>query len=167
MVALVVVLFLKSATGLAVRATGDNPSLVRSSSINPSVTITIGLCVANALVGLSGGLLAQYQLFAEMTTGTGMVVIGLASLIMGESIVGKGGMVRCIIGAILGSVIYRIIIAVAISASIPASYLKLISATIVAIAISYPAIMAQLHYYKLKREAKASYESELEGTEND
>lgn len=147
-------LFLKSGTGLAIRATGDNADLVRSSSINPSLTITIGLCVANALVSLSGALLAQYQLFSEITTGTGMVVIGLASLIMGEAIVGRGGMLRCLVGTIVGSVIYRLIIAVAITTSLSASNLKLISAIIVAVSISWPAIKEKIELYKLKNAAK-------------
>lgn len=146
--------FLKSGTGLAIRATGDNADLVRSSSINPHVTITIGLCVANALVSLSGALLAQYQLFAEITTGTGMVVIGLASLIMGEAIIGRGGMLRCLAGTLVGSVIYRLIIAVAITTSLSASNLKLISAIIVAISISWPAIKEKIDLYKLKQAAR-------------
>lgn len=153
-VSIAIVVFMKSATGLAIRATGDNPSLVKSSSINPAFTITVGLCVANGLVGLSGALLAQYQLFAEMTTGTGMVVIGLASLIMGEAIVGRGGMARSVAGCLVGAIIYRVIIALAISMSIPAGYLKLVSASIVAIAISYPAVKEQIHFARLKNAAK-------------
>jgi putative ABC transport system permease protein len=153
-VVLAMYLFLKSATGLAVRATGDNPDLVRSSSINPNVTITIGLCIANAIVSLSGALLAQYQLFAEITTGTGMVVIGLASLIIGEAIIGRGGIFRCLIGALVGSGIYRLIIAFAITTSLSASNLKLISAIIVAISISWPAIKEKIEVYKLKKASR-------------
>lgn len=144
-------IFLKSGTGLAIRATGDNPDLVRSSSINPHITITIGLCIANALVALSGALLAQYQLFAEITTGTGMVVIGLASLIIGEAIIGHGGIFRCLIGALVGSTIYRLIIAIAITSSLQPSNLKLISAIIVAISISWPAVKEKINLFKLKR----------------
>ena len=152
-VVLAMFFFLKSGTGLAVRATGDNSALVRSSSINPHITITIGLCIANAVVALSGALLAQYQLFAEITTGTGMVVIGLASLIMGEAIVGRGGIFRCLLGTIVGSTIYRLIIALAISSSLQPSNLKLISAIIVAISISWPAIKEKIDLFKLKRAA--------------
>ena len=146
--------FLKSGTGLAVRATGDNPDLVRSSSINPSLTITIGLCLANAMVALSGAMLAQYQLFSEITTGTGMVVIGLASLIMGEAIIGRGGMLRCLLGTLIGSIIYRLIIAFAITTSLAASNLKLISAVIVAISISWPAIKEKIELFKLRKASK-------------
>lgn len=150
---LATLIFLRSGTGLAIRATGDNPDLVRSSSINPHITISIGLCVANALVSLSGALLAQYQLFAEITTGTGMVVIGLASLIIGEVIVGHGGIFRALLGTLVGSAIYRLIIAVAITSSLQPSNLKLISAIIVAISISWPAIKEKIALFKLKRAA--------------
>lgn len=150
--------FLRSGTGLAIRATGDNPDLVRSSSINPHITITIGLCIANALVALSGALLAQYQLFAEITTGTGMVVIGLASLIIGEVIVGHGGILRALLGTLIGSAIYRLIIAVAITSSLQPSNLKLISAIIVAISISWPAIKEKIALFRLKRAAGKSAE---------
>ena len=147
-------IFLQSSTGLAIRATGDNPDLVRSSSINPSLTISIGLCVANAMVALSGAMLAQYQLFSEITTGTGMVVIGLASLIMGEAIIGRGGIGRCLFGTLVGSIIYRLIIAIAITSTLPASNLKLISAVIVAISISWPAVKEKLELFRLKQASK-------------
>ncbi len=156
-VAVVVILlyvFLKSGTGLAVRATGDNPDLVRSSSINPSFTITIGLCLANAMVALSGAMLAQYHLFSDITNGTGMVLIGLASLIMGEAIIGRGSMQRCLFSTLIGSIIYRLIIAVAITSSLAASNLKLISAVIVAISISWPAIQEKIEFFKLKQASK-------------
>lgn len=160
LVLLGVFIFLRSGLGLSVRATGDNPDLVRSSSINPSHTITIGLCVANALVALSGALLAQYQLFSEITTGTGMVVIGLASLIMGEAIVGRGGLLRCLLGTLVGSAVYRLIIAVAITSSLQPSNLKLISAIIVAVSISWPAIREKLEVYKLKKAAEQAAREE-------
>ena len=147
-------IFLQSSTGLAIRATGDNPDLVRSSSINPRLTISIGLCVANAMVALSGAMLAQYQLFSEITTGTGMVVIGLASLIMGEAIIGRGGIGRCLFGTLVGSIIYRLIIAIAITSTLPASNLKLISAVIVAISISWPAVKEKLELFRLKQASK-------------
>lgn len=153
---LAMLIFLRSGTGLAIRATGDNPDLVRSSSINPHITITIGLCIANALVSLSGALLAQYQLFSEITTGTGMVVIGLASLIIGEVIVGRGGIFRALLGTLVGSAIYRLIIAVAITSSLQPSNLKLISAIIVALSISWPAIKEKIALFKLKRAAGKS-----------
>ena len=154
LVAFLMLLFLKSGAGLSVRATGDNPDLVRSSSINPERTITLGLCIANAMVSLSGAMLAQYQLYSEITTGTGMVVIGLASLIMGEAIIGRGSMIRCIFGTMIGSILYRLIIAFAITTSLSASNLKLISAVIVAVSISWPAIKEKIELTKLKHNAK-------------
>ncbi len=82
------ILFLRTRLGLSIRATGDNPDMVRASSINTRVTVTIGLCAANAVTALSGAILAQYQKTADINLGTGMVIIGLASLIIGETIFG-------------------------------------------------------------------------------
>lgn len=137
---LLLVLFLKTRLGLSVRATGDNPDMVRASSINTSFTITVGLCAANAMTALSGAVLAQYQRTADINLGTGMVIIGLASLIIGETIFGRGGVALKAVGAIVGSIIYRFIIALALRLDLPSECLKLISAVIVALAISMPAI---------------------------
>lgn len=129
--------------------------MVRASSINTSAMITIGLCVANALTGLSGGLLAQYQKSCDINLGTGMVTIALASLIIGESIIGKGGMLRRVTGVILGSCLYRFIVAVALRLNVPAECLKLVSAIIVAVAIAFPYLKKQMNFYRQKRAAKA------------
>lgn len=129
--------------------------MVSSSSINPNFTTTVGLCVANALVATGGALLAQYQSFAEPTMGTGMVVIGLASLIIGEVLVGgHRSILHSLAGAVLGAIVYRLIIAVALRTSISASNLKLVSAIIVAAAISYPAIKERVEFYKLRKAGK-------------
>ena len=143
--------FLNTRLGLSIRATGDNPDMVRASSINTSAMITIGLCVANALTGLSGGLLAQYQKSCDINLGTGMVTIALASLIIGESIIGKGGMLQRVTGGIL----YRFIVAVALRLNVPAECLKLVSAIIVAVAIAFPYLKKQMNFYRQKRAAKA------------
>ena len=90
--------FLGTRLGLSIRATGDNAAMVRASSINPAFTITVGLCVSGALCALSGGLLAQYQKSCDINVGTGMVTIALASLIIGETLVGKRTMVRRVLG---------------------------------------------------------------------
>ena len=145
--------FLNTRLGLSIRATGDNPDMVRASSINTSAMITIGLCVANALTGLSGGLLAQYQKSCDINLGTGMVTI--ASLIIGESIIGKGGMLQRVTGVILGSCLYRFIVAVALRLNVPAECLKLVSAIIVAVAIAFPYLKKQMNFYRQKRAAKA------------
>ncbi len=142
LVGMLLVLFLKTRLGLSIRATGDNPDMVRASSINTGFTITIGLGLANALTALSGAMIAQYQKTADINLGTGMVIIGLASLIIGETLLPKGKMQHKALGAILGSILYRFIIAIALRLDLPSECLKLISATIVALAIGLPAIRA-------------------------
>ena len=137
------VLFLKTRLGLSIRATGDNPDMVRASSINTAFTVTVGLCMANALTALSGGLLAQYQKTADINLGTGMVIIGLASLIIGETLTRKGSIGKKAFGAVLGSILYRFIIAIALRLDLPSECLKLISAVIVALAIGIPALRAE------------------------
>ena len=133
-------LFLNTRLGLSIRATGDNPDMVRASSINTSFTITIGLMLSNSLTALSGAVIAQYQRTADINLGTGMVIIGLASLIIGETILRKGKIWRKILGALVGSILYRFIIALALRLDLPSECLKLISAVIVAIAIGLPAL---------------------------
>lgn len=141
---LLLALFLKTRIGLSIRATGDNPDMVRASSINTGFTITVGLCISNSLTALSGAVLAQYQKTADINLGTGMVIIGLASLIIGETLMPKGKTWVKILGAIAGSVVYRFIIAIALRLDLPSECLKLISAVIVALAIGLPAIQAVL-----------------------
>ena len=128
------VLFLRTQLGLSLRATGDNRDMVSASSINPAFTTTVGLCLSNAVVALSGALIAQYQKFADNTLGTGMVVIGLASLIIGEVLFGRGGphaLAKGVLAATVGAVVYRIIVAAAIAVNIDAKNMKLVSALIV------------------------------------
>ena len=135
-------LFLKTRLGLSIRATGDNPDMVRASSINTGFTVTIGLMLSNSMTALSGAILAQYQKTADINLGTGMVIIGLASLIIGETLMPKGKMWMKALGAILGSILYRFIIAIALRMDLPSECLKLISAVIVALAIGLPALKA-------------------------
>lgn len=142
-VGILLTLFLKTRLGLSIRATGDNPDMVRASSINTAFTVTVGLCLSNAMTALSGAVLAQYQKTADINLGTGMVIIGLASLIIGETIFGRGGIPLKVVGAVTGSVIYRFIIAVALRLNLPAECLKLISAVIVALAIALPYLRQQ------------------------
>ena len=137
------IFFLGTRLGLSVRATGDNPDMVRASSINTAFTITVGLCIANAMTALSGAVLAQYQRSADINLGTGMVVIGLASLIIGETLFSRGSMWTKALAAVAGSVIYRFIIALALRANVPSECLKLISAVIVALAIAAPALRSK------------------------
>ena len=146
-----VVLFLGTRLGLSIRATGDNAEMVRASSINPAFTITVGLCLSGGLTGLSGALLGQYQKSADINVGTGMVTIALASLIIGETILGRGRMGQRVAGVVFGSCLYRFIVAIAMRLKMPAAALKLVSAVIVAIAISMPAIRRWIAYEKRKR----------------
>jgi len=162
-VAVLLVFFLGTRLGISIRATGDNADMVRASSINPAIMITVGLCLSNAMTALSGALLGQYQKSCDINLGTGMVVIGLASLIIGETIFGKKGMARWVAAAVLGSVLYRFIIAIALRFHVPAECLKLVSAIIVAVAIASPAIKGKLAFQhrrfatgKGKRESYAS-----------
>ena len=134
------IFFLKTRLGLSIRATGDNADMVRASSINTAFTITIGLMLSNSLTALSGAVLAQYQKTADINLGTGMVIIGLASLIIGETLMPKGKMWMKVLGAIAGSIVYRFIIAIALRLDLPSESLKLISAVIVALAIGLPAM---------------------------
>ena len=146
-------LFLGTRLGLSIRATGDNPDMVRASSINTAFTITVGLCVANAMTALSGAVLAQYQRSADINLGTGMVVIGLASLIIGETLFGRGGLWTRAVAAVAGSIVYRFIIAVAMRANLPSEALKLISAIIVVLAISAPAIKKGVAFQRRRHAA--------------
>lgn len=154
-VAILVAAFLGTRLGLSIRATGDNPDMVRASSINTKMMITIGLCVANALTGLSGGLLAQYNKSCDINLGTGMVTIALASLIIGETLMGKGSIKKRIVGVVLGSCLYRFIVAIALRLDVPAESLKLVSAIIVAVAIAFPYIKQQMEFAKSKKASMA------------
>lgn len=148
--------FLGTRLGLSIRATGDNEDMVRASSINPSFTITVGLCISGALTALSGCLIGQYQKSCDINFGTGMVTIALASLIIGETIIGKKTLFRRIFGVIFGSCLYRFAIAIALRLHIPAECLKLVSAVIVAIAIASPYIKNQVAFQRRKMAAIAA-----------
>lgn len=135
------VAFLGTRLGLSIRATGDNRDMVRASSVNPVFTITVGLCIANALTAFSGALVGQAQRSANINIGTGMVVIGLACLIIGETVLGRGSMLRGALSVFLGSVIYRLIYALALNSGLfPIECMKLITAVIVALAIAAPTL---------------------------
>ena len=150
LIGLLLTLFLKTRLGLSIRATGDSPDMIKASSVNPSFTITVGLCISGSLTDLSGAILAQYQKSCDINLGTGMVTIALASLIIGETLVGKGGMLRRVLGAILGSCLYRLFVAVALRLDVPAECMKLVSAIIVAIAIASPTLKRYIAFQKQK-----------------
>ena len=143
--------FFHTRLGLSVRATGDNEDMVRASSINSTFTKSVGLAIGNTLAALSGGIIAQYQGFADISMGFGMVVVALASLIIGETIFGRRSIIWNIGTIAAGAVIYRIILALVLSFRLNPANLRAISAIIVAVAISYPAIKNLLTTRKLKR----------------
>lgn len=143
LIVLFLTLFLNTRLGLAIRATGNNPDMVRSSSINPIFTTTVGLCVANAFTGLSGCLLAQSQKSADINIGTGMVTIALASLLIGSAFMGRGGICRRAVGVVIGSFVFRLVYTIALRFNMPAFMLKLVSSVIVILAISGPYLKSQ------------------------
>lgn len=143
-------LFLKTRLGLAIRATGNNPDMVRSSSINPVFTTIVGLCVANAFTALSGCLLAQSQKSVNIDIGSGMVTVALASLLIGRAFMGKGKIFIRAIGAVLGSFIFRLVYTLALRFNMPAFMLKLVSSVIVVIAIAGPYLKKQYPLFKRK-----------------
>ena len=150
------VLFLGTRLGLSIRATGDNADMVRASSINPNFTITVGLCIANALTGLSGAVVGQAQKSADINSGTGIVVIGLACLIIGETIVGRGAMFRGAVAVIVGSILYRLVYAMVLRSPIPIDCLKLVTAIVVGLAIAAPTIQEWAALQARKRRALAA-----------
>ena len=138
----------KLAVALAIRATGNNPDMVRSSSINTAFTTIIGLCIAGSFTALSGCLLAQSQKAVDINIGTGMVTIALASLLIGGVIMGKGGIFTRAVGVVLGSVLFRLVYTIALRFDMPAFMLKLISSIIVVLAISIPYLKKQMPMIK-------------------
>ena len=155
------VLFLGTRLGLSIRATGDNRDMVQASSINPTFTITVGLCIANALTGLSGAVVGQAQKTADINAGTGVVVIGLACLIIGETIVGRGSMFRGAIAVVVGSIFYRFIYAIVLYTKVvPIDCLKLVTAIVVALAIAAPTLKQWAAFQARKRKALSERKGE-------
>lgn len=140
----ILTVFLNTRLGLAIRATGDNPDMVRSSSINPVFTTTVGLCVANAFTGLSGCLLAQSQKSVSIDIGTGMVTVALASLLIGQVLMGRGSILKRAIGMVVGAFAFRLVYTIALRLNMPAFMLKLVSSVIVILAIATPYLKRQM-----------------------
>ena len=147
-VAILLGFFLKTRVGLAIRATGNNPDMVRSSSINPVITTIIGLCIANSFTALSGCLLAQMQKSVNIDTGTGMVTVALASLLIGNVFLGKKKMPLRIVGMVLGAFVFRLVYTIALRFDMPAFMLKLVSSLVVIAAISIPYLKEQMPLFK-------------------
>ncbi len=145
-------MFLLTRLGLAIRATGDNPDMVRSSSINPAVTTIVGLCLSNALTALSGCLLAQSQKSVNIDIGTGMVTVALASLLIGGVFLGRKKLPLRIFGMVLGAFVLRLVYKAALRFDLPAFMLKLVSAVVVVAAISIPYLKEQYPLFRRRME---------------
>lgn len=148
--------FLSTRLGLSIRATGDNKEMVASSSINPKMTISIGLMFANSFTALAGALVGQSQRSADINAGTGIVVIGLTCLIIGERLLnGQKSIPLNIIACLVGNIIYRLIYAIIIQTRIfPVELLKLITAIILIIAIASPTLKEEILLMKKRRESQ-------------
>ena len=156
-VALIIVFlhfFLRTRLGLAIRATGNNQDMVKSSSIDPVFTTTVGLCVANSFTGLSGCLLGQAQKSVSIDIGTGMLTMALASLLIGNTFMGKGSILKRAIGVVLGSIIFRVVYTIALRFNMPAFMLKFVSSVIVVIAISGPYLKSRYPMLVRRLQAK-------------
>jgi putative ABC transport system permease protein len=136
--------FLNTQIGFALRATGDNPQMIRSMGISTNSMKMLGLIISNALVALSGALVGQYQGFADVNMGVGTIVAGLASVIIGEVVIGEKSIMIATIGVIIGSILYRFSISIALNLGLAASDLKLLTAVIVVIFLSTPRIKKAL-----------------------
>ena len=147
-------LFLRTRLGLAIRATGNNPDMVRSSSINPVFTTTVGLCISNSFTALSGCPLAQSQKSVDVNIGSGMVTVALASLLIGGVFMGRRSIPLRAVGAVIGAFVFRLVYTVALRFNLPAFMLKLISSVIVVIAISGPYLKGRLPLIRRQLAAK-------------
>ena len=149
--------FFKTHYGLCIRATGDNADMLRASSVNVDVTKIVGLGISNACIAFSGGLLAQIQVYAVINSSIGMLVVGLASVIIGETIFGRHNVMIGLISVIVGSVIYRLIISVVLRYDIlPVYMFKLVSAVVVAVALSIPAIKENINKARLIHKGRSN-----------
>ena len=149
-VGVLLALFLRTKLGLAIRATGNNPDMVRSSSINPVFTTIVGLCIANSFTALSGCLLAQSQKSVNIDIGTGMLTIALASLLIGNVFLGRKKIPLQIVGMVLGAFVFRLVYTIALRFDMPAFMLKFVSSVIVVLAISIPYLKTRFPFLKRK-----------------
>ena len=140
--------FFGTEIGAAIRATGFNPHMIRANGVNTDVTVILGLLLSNGLVAISGALIAQSNGFADVGMGVGTIVIGLASVIIGEVLFGTRSFKNWLISVVLGSVVYRAVIAVVLQLGMPPNDLKLFTAILVAIALSLPLIQSKYHAMK-------------------
>ncbi len=143
--------FFGTQIGAAIRATGFNQQMIRAQGVDTDVTIILGLLISNGLVAISGALVAQSNGFSDVGMGTGTIVIGLASVIIGEVLFGTRSFKNCLISVVLGSIVYRIVIAVVLAMGMPPNDLKLFTSVLVALALSMPLIKEKLSGRKVGR----------------
>ena len=143
--------FFGTEIGAAIRATGFNQQMIRAQGVNTDMTIILGLIISNALIAISGALVGQTTGFADVGMGVGTIVIGLASVIIGEVLFGTRSFKNCMISVVLGSVVYRIVIAVVLQMGMPPNDLKLFTSVLVAVALSMPLIKAKFKGRKVAR----------------
>lgn len=154
--------FLKTEVGLAIRATGDNKKMIRSFSANTDTLVIIGLGFSNALVAFSGALIAQYAKFADIGMGIGMIIIGLASVIIGEAIFGTKTIMRTTFAVIAGAIIYRIVLGLALRVEfLDTGDMKLITAVIVICALIFPQFIDKRREKKRKAKRQAERSSQI------
>src|SRR6267378_3606355 len=144
LVGLVLYLFFRTNLGTAMRAAGDNPQMIRALGVSVDFILILGLALSNGLIALAGALLAQYQGFADVQMGIGMVVWGLASVIIGRALVGSDSLGNALTGTIMGSVLFRLIIAVALRWGLNPNDLKLVTAIFVFGALVLPQAMQRM-----------------------
>jgi putative tryptophan/tyrosine transport system permease protein len=142
LIALTLYLFLRTNLGTAMRATGNNDQMIRALNVNTKTMIVAGLALANGLIALGGALLAQYQGFADVQMGIGMVVWGLASVIIGEALVRTSSLALTLCGAVMGSILFRLLVAIALRWGLNPNDLKLITAVFVFAALILPGTLA-------------------------
>ena len=157
-VLLLMILFFKTHLGMCIRATGDNPDMVRASSIDAERMKRVGLCLGNALVALSGGLIVHYSGYADVNASSGTLVYGLAAVIIGETLCGRGGPTRGLISALIGSVAYKLIVTLVVDLNLfganSANMMKLMCAVIVAVTLAIPAVRQYRQKSRLMKEVR-------------
>jgi len=150
---LLLYMFFQTNLGAAMRATGNNSQMARALGVNDEGMIILGLSISNGLIGLAGAFLAQYQGFADIQMGIGMIVWGLASVIIGEALVGTPQTGMAIIAAVMGSVLFRLLVAIALRLGLDPNDLKLITAAFVFVALILPRTLKTIQRWK----ARGSY----------
>jgi putative ABC transport system permease protein len=138
--------FLRTEIGLALRATGDNEQMVRGAGVDTDKTTILGVSVANGLIAFSGAVIAQGQGFSDVNMGIGMIIIGLASVIIGEALFRPKGVARLLLAALGGTFVYRLVISIALRLGMPAGDLKLITAVIVIVALAIPFLQKKVQH---------------------